>query len=953
MTSRLVNSITARLSLRTPQRKSLEILDHVVQKVRPHKRREFSTALDVIRSDYPTVEDFEHAFPSLCFALATGVGKTRLMGAFIAYLHLECGIRHFFVLAPNLTIYNKLVADFTPNTPKYVFQGIAEFAIDAPRLITGDNYAHASTAAKQGQLFTGVEVNIFNISKFNEKAKGADEGGKKTLKVRRLSEYLGQSYFDYLAGLDDLVLVMDEAHRYRADTSAKSIEELKPVLGLELTATPQIETGAKSARFKNVIFDYPLAKAMQDGYVKEPAVATRKDLVTKDMSDVSLDRLKLEDGVRLHESTKVDLEVYAQQNSARKVKPFMLVIAENTDHASELVKLVEDDRFFEGRYKGRVIQVHSGQKGAEKDENIEKLLSLERTDSETEIVVHVNMLKEGWDVTNLYTIVPLRAANARTLVEQSIGRGLRLPYGKRTGVAAVDRLTIVAHDRFQDIVDEAKKGGYSFSTVNIGTDVDEKPKQIVLVAPSFETVLGIAPPAAQAGASTVAPSRGVKPASAPPALAPSFTKPEEVAVAKATLDAISKVVRDSKLVPGPVALKSSDLQKKIAQVVKESSKGQLFLPGGLGSLTDKQIADVVEKTTEIYVEHIIAIPRVMVVPKGVVSAGFTVFSLNLSSFRLQPVSKEILVRHLESGEEHVIGALTGGAAEARLEDYVVRTLIEFDDISYDEQADLLYKLAGELVIHLRSYLKDDDEVRNVLIFHGKQIGEFIHAQMLPHAWEQASSYEAVVRQGLSDVRSQAFAAPAGEVVRQFDVPIDNKVDIRKMLFGGFKKCLYPTQKFDSDTERRFVAVIENDKTVIKWFKPGKGVFQIHYSNDADYEPDFVVETDTEKLICEPKGADRMNDPVVQAKARAAAMWCKHATQHETANNGKPWRYLLIPHTEIADNTTIAGLAKKFEFAAPAEAKVISLRPPTYAGEPISLPQAATPHAVTSTHGDEE
>jgi len=67
------------------------------------------------------------------------------------------------------------------------------------------------------------------------------------------------------------------------------------------------------------------------------------------------------------------------------------------------------------------------------------------------------MLKEGWDVTNLYTIVPLRAANARILIEQSIGRGLRLPYGKRTGVSAVDRLSIVAHDRFQEIIDEANK----------------------------------------------------------------------------------------------------------------------------------------------------------------------------------------------------------------------------------------------------------------------------------------------------------------------------------------------------------------------------------------------------------------------------------------------------------------------------------------------------------------
>lgn len=915
MTSRHVNSITGRLSLRSPQRKSLEILDRVMEIAQPHKLKkaggDLKSALDIVRSEYPTVEDFEHAFPSLCFALATGVGKTRLMGAFITYLHLEYGIRHFFVLAPNLTIYNKLLADFTPNTPKYVFQGIAEFAVKAPTLVTGENFEQKPQVL---DLFErdDVVVNIFNISKFNEKTKGTDEEGKKTLKVRRLSEFLGQSYFDYLAGLDDLVLIMDEAHRYRADTSAKSIDELKPVLGLELTATPQIEAGNKSSRFKNVIYDYPLAKAMQDGYVKEPAVATRANFNPKSMSKDALELLKLEDGVRVHESAKVDLDVYAQQNGVRRVKPFMLVIAENTDHASELVKLLEGESFFEGRYKGRVIQVHSGQRGAEKDENVEKLLSVERTDSETEIVVHVNMLKEGWDVTNLYTIVPLRTADSRTLVEQSIGRGLRLPYGKRTGIAAVDRLTIVAHDRFQDIVDEAKKGGYSFSTVNIGTDVDETPKQTVVVVPSFETALGITP---------AAPSPGVKPAAPAPAQQPKFTKPEEVAAAKATIEAIAKVVRDPQLAPTPKALQSDEVQKKLVAVVKDKlSAGQVTMYPDIGKLTDAQLVLVVREATAVYNALTIAIPRVIVLPKGVVRAGFRDFSLDLSSFRLQPVSQEILVRHLESGAEHVIGALSGGVDEERLENFVVRSLIDFDDVSYDEQADLLYKLAGEVVTHLRSYLKDDDEVRNVLIFHAKQIADLVHTQMQPHAWEEASSYEAVVSQGFSDVRAQAFAAPAGEVVRQYDMPIDNKIDIRKMLFGGFKKCLYPTQKFDSDTERRFTVVIEKDKTVIKWFKPGKGVFQIRYSNDADYEPDFVVETETEKLICEPKGADRMKDPVVLAKARAATTWCRHATEHEKANQGKPWRYLLIPHDAIADNMTLDGLAKQFTFAAPEERK---------------------------------
>ena len=104
---------------------------------------------------------------------------------------------------------------------------------------------------------------------------------------------------------------------------------------------------------------------------------------------------------------------------------------------------------------------------------IERLLKVEHPEEPTEIVIHVNMLKEGWDVTNLYTIVPLRAANARTLIEQSIGRGLRLPYGKRTGVTAVDRLNIVAHDKFQEIIDEANRPDSAIHLKAVVLDNDE------------------------------------------------------------------------------------------------------------------------------------------------------------------------------------------------------------------------------------------------------------------------------------------------------------------------------------------------------------------------------------------------------------------------------------------------------------------------------------------------
>ncbi|GHU34514.1 hypothetical protein AGMMS50256_28240 [Betaproteobacteria bacterium] len=136
------------------------------------------------------------------------------------------------MLAPNLTIYNKLIADFTRNTPKYVFKGIAEFAQQAPLMITGDNYDQIGAGV--GRALQGfahdVRINIFNISKINSEVRGGKEP-----RIKRMREVLGDSYFNHLANLPDLVLLMDESHRYRASAGIRAINELKPLLGLELT----------------------------------------------------------------------------------------------------------------------------------------------------------------------------------------------------------------------------------------------------------------------------------------------------------------------------------------------------------------------------------------------------------------------------------------------------------------------------------------------------------------------------------------------------------------------------------------------------------------------------------------------------------------------------------------------------------------------------------------------
>jgi type III restriction enzyme len=895
-----VSAIAGRLSLRKPQRESLEILASICDAVKLDKNTDVTVALEAIKSRYPTVTDFQREFPSLCFALATGVGKTRLMGAFITYLMRAEGIRHFFVLAPNLTIYNKLITDFTPNTPKYVFQGISEFATNPPEIITGDNYESGRgvrTAMQQMMFEAAVHINIFNIAKISSEVRG-----DKAPRIKRLSEYIGESYFDYLAKLDDLVLLMDESHRYRAAAGVKVINELRPVLGLELTATPQVERGSKAAEpFQNVVYSYPLSEALKDGFVKDPAVATRENFDKANYSDAGLERLKLEDGIHVHEETKTQLDLYSREAGARPVKPFMLVVAEDTTHAEQIKAIIEHDDFFGGQYKGRVIDVHSQKSGVEKDENIQLLLSVEDPANPVEIVIHVNMLKEGWDVTNLYTIVPLRAANSRTLVEQSIGRGLRLPYGKRTGVPAVDRLTIVSHDRFQEIIDEANRPDSIIRTgVLIGKDVPLERTRVVVAAPRIDEWIGggVAAPGSTATTAGTAVSKQK-------AL---FDSEAERQVAKVTME----VLRDFERLASSAELLRPEVKEKIVHRVKEAMRpAQGQLPAFEREVdVEKVVGMTVEKRNELSID----IPRINVVPRGVARAGYQDFDLDCRAIRLQPVSQEILIQHLQSNERFRLRSGDGIVPEKSLEDYLVRGLMDYDDIHYDDHAVLLYKLAGQMVAHLRSYLSTEEDVSNVLQAHQQTLVQHIYSQMEQHFEETATEFEVKVARGFTTLRPNNYSQESDARVRAFRQTVDDKLLIRGMLFEGFEKSLYSVLRFQSNSERMFAVILENDKSVLKWLKPAKGDLGIHYSNDAEYVPDFVVETATARYLCEPKAANDMQSAEVQAKARAAQLWCHRASQHA---GGKPWKYLLIPHDAIDESKTLAGLAAKWELQPPA------------------------------------
>ena len=910
----IVRSVAGRLSLREPQAEGLRKLAAALEAVpglRNHQARspdELAAMVEAMKAMFPNelanFADFERDFPSLCFALATGVGKTRLMGAFIGYLHAAYGYKHFFMLAPNLTIYDKLIRDFTPNTPKYVFKGIAEFAATPPEVITGETYEQRGDLVSQA-IDAPVQINIFNISKINTEVRGG-----KSPRIKRLSEYLGQSYFDYLADLPDLVLLMDESHRYRAGAGIRALNELKPVLGLELTATPFTESAKGPVPFKNVVMDYPLARAIEDGFVKEPAVVTQQNFDPSAHSAEQLERIKLMDGVRVHEETKVHLLTYAQQKGERPVKPFMLVIARDTTHASQLMQLISSE-LFGGRYAGKVIQVDSGTtSGTEGDEIVQRLLAVESYDEPTEIVIHVNMLKEGWDVTNLYTIVPLRAANARTLIEQSIGRGLRLPYGRKTGVEVVDRLNIIAHDKFQEVVDEAGRGDSPIRLKQLKLDPAGDAGgglRSVAVLPVINTLLGI-------GAKPAEPGMRYTPGLAPMTV---LYTGEQSAVALVAMDVINDLSRLNRgagdtqaAVPTSAALTQADVQAQIVRRVEELVvPTQAELLRGLGNEDGPTIADIVRKTMALVAEHTIDIPRILVKPKGAVQTGYKSFALDVSRLNFQPQDQQLVGRGLQTGKDVLYG-LSSTIGEVRLEDYIVRELIGFDDVSYDEHADLIYGLAGQAVAHFKTYLKADAELHNVLANQGKAIAENIHAQMAQQYFEDIGESEVVVHQGFTPLKPSAVTTE-GEVLTLQQTPTE-KSRIATVVYGGFAKCAYTFQKFQSDTERVLAQILERDS--MRWLRPVQGQFNIYYRRGVEqpeYVPDFVAATSAANLLIETKKAMDIDSDDVRAKAKAAVEWCAHASDYSAKHGGKPWRYLLIPHDAVVVNATLLALSAKF------------------------------------------
>lgn len=887
------NSIKQRMSLREPLAEALDVVTRLTEKLalkKPEIESEYSEYLEqqltLAKEVCPLIKSFERDFPSFAFSIATGIGKTRLMGACIAYLYLKKGIKHFFVLAPNLTLYEKLKRDFgDPSYEKYVFKGIAEFAANPPAVIDGDNYSNYSGFG-YGNLYNKVEINVFNISKFNSDNKESKKGMPR---MKRLSEYIGKSYFEYLSNLEDLVILMDEAHRYHADASKRAIDELHPILGLEMTATP---TDEKGKSFKNIVYEYNLAQALADGkYVKIPTIAKRRNFQRGGLSEREVDMIKLEDAISIHEHTKAHLELYSRQNKLPLVKPFILVICKNIGHSTDTLHLIEDE-LFGGRYKGKVLQIDSSTK---KDEEIDQLfVSLEKPENKIEVVIHVNMLKEGWDVTNLYTIVPLRAADAPILVEQSIGRGLRLPYGgKRTGYPDVDKLTVIAHDNFEAVIAAAKDPNSVLSKLSyIELDEDEltPEKSEVIVAQTFFDV--------QEKKELEKAKTEIEKKSA-----------QEVADAKRAVWEVlgdmprvtSGLLRDS----GIKSVKDLDKPEYIT-VIKDLTKRRIeasarevspMFAEEFAKPRIEEVDAVVDTVIHDFVKNIIEIPR-MTIQREAYKAEYKWFDLDTRmGFDLPSLKDEIIRVGLVDKSSDIIEVMSGRQYDSPL-DQIVSALLDYDEIDYDENAELIYHLANQALQAITKNAENENDIPKIVNNFKKAIAKTIFDQMQAHFVMTSLGYTKPKVLPFCGIVEQHATLVDGYGRQDYRAVVPPKF-VPKIVFTGFTKSYYVECKFDSKTEQDFSNVLEDDPEVLKWLRPASNQFNIYWSNGSKkYEPDFVVETADAIYMVETKAKKNMQDADVLGKKKAAEEYCKNASEFTKAVGGKPWKYVLLAHDTV-------------------------------------------------------
>mgnify|MGYP001221601598 CR=1 FL=1 len=432
----------------------------------------------------------KYSHPKYCIKMATGTGKTWVMHALLIWHYLNStdeesptGIysKNFLFIAPGLIVYERLLDAYLGKVQE---NGKRDFETSDLKMFEDTfipesyrdeifNFIQSAVCKKEeiGKKVTGdrlIAITNWHLlvedEEFEEEISPLENPSavvRKAFPIRPGTtvghnlDVLDNQYFkgkqlDYLANLKDIVVFNDEAHHLGEFIEEDEILEKKwqkslnriqkdkkeKFIQIDFSATPYNVTGGGQKRqihyFPHIITNFELKDAIKLGLVKTVAIDKRKELAAlpldfkaeregndvKSLSDgqrvmirAGLSKLKiLEDGFTGFDKNK---------------HPKMLIICEDTSVVPYVIQFMKQ----EGLSNEEIMEIHSTKKGEVKldewEEIKQRLFNLDKH-ANPKIIVSVLMLREGFDVNNICVVVPLRSSSSYILLEQVIGRGLRL-----------------------------------------------------------------------------------------------------------------------------------------------------------------------------------------------------------------------------------------------------------------------------------------------------------------------------------------------------------------------------------------------------------------------------------------------------------------------------------------------------------------------------------------------
>jgi len=785
--------------------------------------------------------DFDPLEP-LVMHMATGAGKTYLMAAAIEYFRRQ-GLRNVMVVTPSLVVQDKTVQNFRHGTHRYV----SGFQV-APEVVSPQSYD--AWRVKQSTPLSGDETDpsmvfVFNVQqlvaprKTDSSSIGTIEGQR--TKIRKWQEDAG-SLYEHLTELEELIVIADESHLYGASAKAfrQALRDLKPAATVGLTAS--------ASKQDKVIYHYPLYQAISDGYVKAPVLVYRKS----GYKGADAEERQLRDALSLLKNKEAAYATYRNNTpGAKKTKPALFVVCANVQHATETANLLRSPGYCDSYEE--VLQVDN----EHNDEITRKLLDeLDHPGSPVRVVVSVDKLKEGWHTKRIAVMCTLRAMASEVLTQQTMGRGLRLPFGKPTGHARIDQLDILAHTSFEELLnDENILQTFGLDGAVKGTATGED----IILPHATEQPTGSVPgeasleprgmPSGQRGPLDDSPEPNVEPVQT--VQAQELADDEEITVEEPLF---------------PVVVEINPKYAGTTFLFPSSSMTETISPFHLKQVRDEEIEKSAKRVTDS--------GEVLHRKKIVVSEG----------------DQEITTQRVEDAT--VASALVD--KDEVVKD-LTRSIIGLRQITQSKPN--IAQLHRRIIPHFMEHAPVEEWTEKAKESAVAELERLIKAKVAEHA--SNTQTETTITPVELPV-DQFFTLPLGQNVMELLAEEERDQFEKYEFYGTWDKGLFPAASFDSWSGEYVLALRLNYSEDIVWWKRlyASDKASIAYSTRDNYYPDFVAkDRDGTYWIIEGKSDKGVDDAIVQKK-REAAVDLVNELISTPGFEDTSWGYLIAYESDV-------------------------------------------------------